>query len=69
MTLEQVERAKDEALRFVERAERLIEKASECDPRAPLPRWKELGLARRASLDLTSALADMRQSRGERDVE
>jgi hypothetical protein len=68
MISEQVERAKDEALRFVERAERLLAKATDVDAQAPIPKWKEVGLVRRASLDLSSALADMRQARG-RDVE
>ncbi|NVN02174.1 hypothetical protein C0V97_04175 [Asaia sp. W19] len=50
-----------EAKRFIERADGLIEKSDD--------KWlndcpKERGATRRASMDLTRALADMRRSEG-----
>lgn len=64
MNIENIKKAKQEALRFVERADALLQERKKYDEgekkycfNAP----KESGAVRRASLDLTRALAEMRK--------
>ena len=57
-----IEAARDEALRFVERAEELLNEKGKLRALQVGCGCKESGAVRRASLDLTRALTKMRQS-------
>ena len=64
MNIENIKKAKEEALRFVERVDELLREKTKYDS-GDKKYWfnapKQSGAVRRASLDLTRALAEMRK--------
>lgn len=59
MTIEKIKLAQAEAIRFLARVEDLMFEVSE--PTGPVWACRESGALRRASMDLTRALAEMRR--------
>ena len=62
MKIREIENAADEAKRFLDKVEEFYKREKEVGNMITIVGFKETGALRRASLDLTRSIANMRQS-------